>query len=76
MSNVHDHPNTILRREVDEMKRRMEKLEKSINVTEQVMIDMVHKHNSIKDQLIKLTSMLAQIDASKRKKPSKDEADT
>jgi len=70
--NTFDHPNSVLRREIELIKGRLEKLEKSMNITEQVMVEMVHKHNQMKDQLIKITQMLAQLESPKKKKSQKD----
>jgi sugar-specific transcriptional regulator TrmB len=71
MSQIISHPSTLLRKEIEELKTRIDKLEKSLNVSEQVVIELVHKHNSLIDQIVKLSNT-SQPETLKRKKNIKD----
>lgn len=65
MGNITEHPNSALRREVEELKLRVKLLEASNDSTTRAMLVVIQKHEELRDLVIRTLNILNKIEKSK-----------
>lgn len=70
-NNITEHPSTILRREIDAMKKKLDSLERSMHTTEKVILELIQKQNIMKEQIIKLLDEVSKLGAKRKKRVTK-----
>lgn len=61
-ANITEHPNSALRREVEELKLRVKLLEASNDSTARAMLVVIQKHEELRDLVIRTLNILNKIE--------------